>query len=99
MTQPSFWYWLVPVFVPMGAKGDANSPPIAPVSVPIQGTHLVRKPYTLLIYQGLWGLYLLYSKTAALIVTVTSADQCGQWMGNFSTYQSSFSPMAAMRPL
>ncbi len=95
MTQPSFWYWLVPVFVPMGPKREAQLHSIAPISVPIQGIHLVRKPYTLLIYQGVWGLYLLYSKTAAPIVTVTSADQCGQWLGNFSAYQSRFSSMAA----
>ncbi len=78
MTRPIFWYWLVPVFVPMGAKGGANSPPIAPFSVPIQGAHLVRKPYTLLIYQGVWGLYLLFSKVVAPVVTDTSAEQRGQ---------------------
>ena len=77
------------------AKREAQLHLIAPISVPIQGLHLVRKPYTLLIYQGVWGLYLLYSKTAAPIVTVISADQCEQWLGNFSAYQSSFSSMAA----
>jgi hypothetical protein len=75
MTRPIFWYWLVPVFVPMGAKGDANSPPIAPFSVPIQGVHLVRKPYTLLIYQGVWGLYLLFSKVVALIASDTETGE------------------------
>ena len=55
MTRPNFRYWFVPVFVPMGLKTGGYLYPIAPISVPIQGGHLVRKPYTLLIYQGVWG--------------------------------------------
>jgi hypothetical protein len=53
MTQPSFWYLFVPVSVPMKEINNAQSPPIVPISVPIQGTHQALKPYTLLIYQGL----------------------------------------------
>jgi len=56
MTRPSFWYRFVPVFVPMGEESRHCAQFIAPISVPIQILHQAQKPYTLLIYQGVWGI-------------------------------------------
>ncbi len=78
MTQPSFWDRFGPISVPMAGESRSYLPLSAPISVPIQGAHLVRKPYTLLIYQGVRCFFLMSPRSSRKSIGATSQEKMNE---------------------
>jgi hypothetical protein len=61
MTHFTFCTGFASLSVPIGPKSTLQPSPMGSFSVAIQGTRLLQKVNTLLIYQGVWGIWAVIS--------------------------------------